>query len=135
MSKSKKTSEYAPATLKTIADFLVEDYRFCRSFESAIKKVDNEELKKRYLSSYAFHSDRIKEFVGKAHLQIIIFDGVDYDEGLPVTPLNADEFTYTDNLLVTQTIEPTILNADSQHQNIILHQGTAILSKKQSKEK
>ena len=57
MSKSKKTSEYSPATLKTIADFLVEDYRFCRSFESAIKRIDNEELKKRYLSSYAFHSD------------------------------------------------------------------------------
>lgn len=125
MGVHKKQSDDNQEMIKAIADFLVEDYRFCRSFVSAVNKLFNEESKK-YGSTYLFHKNKINELADKLQLQIKIFDGFPYDEGLPITPLNADEFTSTDNLFVKQTIEPAIITSKGN----IVHQGTVILAEK-----
>lgn len=125
MFKSKKKSNDLE-TAGIVADFLVEDYRFQRSFVSAVNKLFNEEIKK-YESSYVFHTNKIKELADKMQLQLRVFDGIDYSEGLPVTPLNADEFASAENLVIGQTIEPTVITSNGD----IVRQGTVILAVKE----
>lgn len=125
MFKSKKKSDNSDTT-KIFADFLVEDYRFQHSFVSAVNKLFNEEIKK-YESSYVFHANKIKELADKMQLQLKVFDGIDYSEGLPITPLNADEFASAENLVIEQTIEPTVITSNGD----IVRQGTVILAVKE----
>ena len=112
--------------LLAIAELIVEDYRFRRSYLLVLDKVFAEE-KKKYESAYTFHSNKIAELTKKLELNIKTYDGWDYDEGLPITPLNADEFDTVSNLSVQQTIEPTILTSEGN----IVRQGTVILASKQ----
>ncbi len=123
MSKSKIRNENNAEYLTAVADVIVEDFRFRNSYLSILNKLFTEE-KKRYESAYIFHSNRIAELSAKFGLRIVCFDGKEYDEGMPVTPLNADEFESVVNLKVHQTIEPTILTSDGN----IVRQGTVILS-------
>lgn len=123
--KKKKSVENLEQLL-SIAELIVEDYRFRRSYLSVLDKVFAEE-KKKYESAYTFHSNKIAELANKLELNIKTYDGWDYDEGLPITPLNADEFDTVANLSVQQTIEPTILTSEGN----IVRQGTVILVSKQ----
>lgn len=116
--------------LTTIAELIVEDYRFRRAYLLTLEKVFAEE-KKKYESAYAFHTNKIAELTKKLGLSVKTFDGWDYDEGLPITPLNADEFDTVADLKIYQTIEPTVLTSEGN----IVKQGTVILSKKQDMNK
>lgn len=109
MIKNKKDSIANREQLATIAELIVEDYRFRRSYLSILDKLFVEERKK-YESAYAFHANKILELSEKFDLRIVCFDGKEYDEGLPVSPLNADEFNIEDNLIIKQTVEPTRLS-------------------------
>lgn len=119
----KDTINAATAELKTISEVLIEDFRFTRSFRSAVDKLFAEE-KKKYESAYNFHRIKMEEFAKIFNLRMIFFDGKEYDDGMPVTPLNIGEFGKDDILIVQQTIEPTILTLDGS----IVKVGTVILS-------
>ena len=119
----KDTKSSVTTELKTIAEILVEDFRFSRSYLSVVDKLFMEE-KKKYESTYNFHRTKIAELANNFHLRMVFFDGKEYNEGLPVTSLNIDEFGEEERLIVQQTIEPTILTADGQ----IVKIGTVILS-------
>ncbi len=114
--------------LIAIAEFLVEDYRFSRSYRAVVGKLFEEE-KKRYESAYIFHSTKRDEFARKFNLRISEYKyGDKYDEGYPITPLNADEFEKDDLLIIEQMIEPTILTVDGK----VVRQGTVILAKQEN---
>lgn len=119
----KDTKNSVTTELKTIAEILVEDFRFSRSYLSVVDKLFMEE-KKKYESTYNFHRTKIAELAKNFHLRMVFFDKKEYDDGLPVTPLNIDEFGKEDRLIIQQTIEPAILTADGQ----IVKTGTVILS-------
>lgn len=119
----KKTVENSEQLL-TIAELIVEDYRFRRSYLSVMEKLFTEE-KRKYESAYNFHLNKTAELSKKLGLRIVDFEGKTYDEGLPITPLNADEFNIADNLIVEQTIEPTVLTTDGN----IIRYGKIILGK------
>lgn len=125
--KRKETSK--PSMLNTIAEFAVEEYRFMRTYISAVSKLYDEE-KKRYISAYAFHESKVYELLDKFELRALFFDGQDYDEGLPVTPLNLEEFDIADQLIVEQTFDPAIISNGN-----IVRQGTVILARKEINEK
>lgn len=123
--KNNKSRKESIGEQNLIADFIVEDFRFCRSYISAVDKLFPEEQKK-YYSSFAYHENKIDALLKGLKIFIKTFDGCEYNEGLPVTPLNADEFDIKDNLVVVQTIEPTVLTEKGE----IIRQGTVILSEK-----
>lgn len=121
--KIKKKNTEVALDLGVIAEFIIEEYRFMRTYSSAVNKLFTEE-KKRYISAYTFHENKVKELMEKFGLRAIFFDGYDYDEGLPITPLNADEFSITDHLVVEQTYDPAIITLDGN----IIKQGTVSLA-------
>ena len=113
-------------TLRIIAEFVVEEYRFMRTFSSAVKKIYGEDSK-RYISAYTYHENKVRELMEKFDLKLGFFDGWEYDEGLPVTPLNVDEFDVSNQLIVEQTIEPTVITSKGN----IIRIGTVSLSRKE----
>lgn len=126
MLKKKKSSFKNLEQLASLAELIVEDYRFRRSYLLIIDKLFAEE-KSKYESTYAFHTNKVSEITKELRLNVKSYDGWDFDEGLPITPLNADEFGSIENLYVQQTIEPTILTDEGN----IVKQGTVILACKQ----
>lgn len=128
--QKKKATLKQNEQIKAIAELIVEDFRFRRSYLLILDKLFVEE-KKRYESAYEFHSNKIMELTKYLGLNIKTYDGWDYNEGLPITPLNADEFNSIENLYVYQTLEPTILANEGD----IVKQGTVVLAiKKQDKD-
>lgn len=123
--KLKKKNKGVALDLGAIAEFIIEEYRFMRTYSSAVNKLFAEE-KTRYVSAYTFHESKVKELMEKFGLRAIFFDGFDYDEGLPITPLNADEFSIADHLIVEQTYDPAIITLDGN----IVKQGTVSLALK-----
>ena len=125
MCMKKRVSNSKVENFNIIVEFLIEDFRFNRSYLSAVDKLFLEE-KKKYESSFAYHRNKIESLIKELKIFVKTFDGCDYNEGLPVTPLNADEFDIKENLVVTQTIEPTILTEKGE----IVRQGTVLLNEK-----
>lgn len=122
MFNKKKKNSCINSELIDIADFIVEDYRFMRSYLSVVDKLFSEE-KKKYESTYLFHKNKIIEFAKRFKLKIVDFTGKNYDCGMCIVPLNSDEFGKEDNLIIKQTIEPTIITDMGD----IIKTGTAIL--------
>ena len=114
--------------LSVVADFLIEDFRFSRSYLSVLDKLFLEE-RKRYESAYNFHATKMEELANKFNLKLAVYKNGDlYDDGYPITPLNADEFEKDDVLYIEQMIEPIILTTDGK----VIRQGTAILARKEN---
>lgn len=114
--------------LSVVAEFLIEDFRFTRSYLSIMDKLFLEE-RKRYESAYNFHANKVEELANKYNLKIAVYKNGDlYDDGYPIVPLNADEFEKDDVLFIEQMIEPIILTVDGK----VIRQGTAILGRKEN---
>ena len=114
--------------LSIVADFLIEDFRFVRSYLAILDKLFLEE-RKRYESAYNFHATKMEELANKFNLKLAVYKNGDlYDDGYPITPLNADEFEKDDVLCIAQMIEPIILTIGGK----VIRQGTAILARKEN---
>lgn len=124
----KNSSNKNMEELGVVADFLIEDFRFSRSYLSVLDKLFLEE-RKRYESAYNFHATKVEELANKFNLKLAVYKNGDlYDDGYPITPLNADEFEKEDVLYIEQMIEPIILTTDGK----VIRQGTAILARKEN---
>lgn len=112
--------------INIVADFIVEEHRFLKSYISAVYKLFPEERNK-YLSAYEFHIGKINDMAKTVNLNIPNYEGVNYDAGLPIQALNVDEFTKEDELIIKQVIEPPIINAVNGN---AIRFGSVILAKK-----
>lgn len=112
--------------INIVADFIVEEYRFLKSYISAVNKLFPEERNK-YLSAYEFHVGKINDMARATNLSMPNYENMDYEEGLPLSILNADEFTKEDVLIIKQIIEPAIINTITGNSIRI---GSVILAKK-----
>ena len=97
--------------------------RFEKVFLHAINKLDADEQNK-YISQFNWFSRRFDKALVAAGLTIVNLEGEIYDPGMAVTPVNIDEFDPTDQLYVTQMIEPVIMSNGS-----ILRTGTVLLGR------
>ena len=57
--------------LSVVAEFLIEDFRFTRSYLSIMDKLFLEE-RKRYESAYNFHANKVEELANKYNLKMAI---------------------------------------------------------------
>lgn len=106
-----------------IAMVLSETYRFNRTLDKAIKKLDMNDQKK-IVNQYSWFSRKIDDLIKEIGMRMITYDNVLYDVGMPITPINIDEFGSDDRLLILYTIEPTIMQGDR-----VFKTGTVILGK------
>lgn len=126
--KGKKVEE----NVDVIVEFIVEEYRFLKSYVSLMGKLMKDELPK-YTSVYNFHINKINEIMEKKNLRIVDLVGKLYDDGLSVNPLNLEDFDKNDNLIIEQVLEPLIVSVTDGK---IIKSGTVMLTraKEESKE-
>ena len=118
MDKQKETA------YKIIIELTTEAYRLKKAFERAINLLDFKEQKKN-INKIKWFDNRLKDILDNYELRIVDFEGEIYSSGIPATPINLDDFDSNDELFIKQTIEPTILNKDSQ----IVQTGSIIVEK------
>ena len=108
----------------TIINIAIEAWRFRQVFESAMNKLDPTESRK-YLSKYNWFQRKVNDALTTAGLRCIDLEGQEYTEGLPVFPINIDDFDSEDWLYIEKMLEPIIMENDH-----LMKSGTVILGKK-----
>ena len=116
---------------RRFAEFIVEEYRFLKSYVSLLNKAMSDE-KQKYKGLLDFHVNRLQDFMKECNLKIVDIEGKKYDEGLSITPLNIEDFGKSDVLIIKQVIEPLII---STKDGSIIKSGTVMLEKIEEKTK
>lgn len=98
-------------------------FRFQRVFDKAVSKLDLEE-QSRYQSQFAWFSKKVGKALEEANISVVNLEGQIYDPGMAVVPLNIDDFDASDELYISQMIEPIVMQDDS-----ISKMGTVILGR------
>ena len=89
-------------------DFIIELWRLSKMFDKMIIKMDMNE-QNRYKSQYAWFNKKTIEFLNNENISINSLEGMPFDAGMPVTPINIGEFKKDDELVIEQTLEPIIM--------------------------
>ena len=100
----------------------IEYWRVIRSYERNLSNLPNSS------SAAATIRNSEKKFfsiLADAGIKLISCAGQEYSPNLPLTVVTGDEFNSTEDLLVAQMIEPTLMDG-----NKIISMGKAILTKK-----
>lgn len=108
---------------QSIISMAVEAWRFRRTFEKAMSKVEPEEGQ-RYLSQFNWFIRKVDEALKQSGMNYVNLEGQVYSEGMAVNPLNIDEFEPDDELIILQMLEPVIMEGDTLKKD-----GTAILGR------
>jgi hypothetical protein len=86
----------------------VESWRFGRVFDRLLTKLDAGE-QNRYQSQFRWFLKKVEEALEQADLRIVNVEGHPFDPGMAATPLNIEEFSENDALIVDQMLEPIIM--------------------------
>ena len=108
---------------KSLLDTAVESWRFGRLFDRLLLKLDAGE-QGRYRGQFRWFQRKIKDSLQDAGMRIVNVEGHPFDQGMAATPVNIEEFTSDDALVVDQMIEPIILGPES-----VVRTGTVTLRK------
>jgi hypothetical protein len=93
---------------KSFLDLTVEQWRLIRVLERLIDRLPIE-AQARVAAQARFATSKLNDIVTQSGFQIETFDGRTFEPSLPVTTVNADEFTGDIPLHVRETLEPTVL--------------------------
>lgn len=112
-------------------EFLCEVNRFMKLIRNQLNK-QRVLLMDRQISKINSLCDRmdkvIKNYCDEMQIEILDYSGIEYEIGLPVDPLNLDDFEEKDiKLYINMMIEPVIKEKGT---SVIIHNGKVILSDK-----
>lgn len=112
-----------------VIDIAVESWRFSRTF---LRLVGSDKLDagvgRRYVSQIEWYVKKLNEALSSAGLSIVDVTSQVFEPGqVAATPLNIDDFSDDDVLVVDQMIEPIIVDA-----NGLVRTGTVMLKKYES---
>jgi hypothetical protein len=109
----------------TIVGMSIESWRFASAYERILSKIDAGE-QQRYYSQYRWFLKKTENYLSRVGLKIVSVIGREYDTGMPVTPINIEDFEKEDTLIVEQMLEPIIVDDDG-----FVRPGIITLRKKQ----
>jgi hypothetical protein len=108
---------------ETVVNMAIESWRFARTFDRVLLKLDAGETK-RYKSQFLWFMKKIEESLENAQMRVVNVEGHPFDPGMAATPLNIEEFEPNDTLVVDQMLEPIIMSKDG-----LVKTGTVTLRK------
>ncbi len=109
--ESKQKENSSQVLEEAVINMAVESWRFGRVFSRLLGKLDAGEHK-RYSGQFNWFLKKIEESLDKTGLRIVNVEGHPYDPGIAATPLNIDEFSENDQLMVDQMLEPIIMSSE-----------------------
>ena len=107
-------------------DFLCEVVRFEKSIEKQWKRLAGINLlqQKKVEMSYLRLHKMIQRYCDFLRIEMPLYEGMEYEIGLPVEPLNLEDFEKSDRLYIETVLEPVIKKKDSSE---IIRNGKVIL--------
>jgi hypothetical protein len=108
---------------QSLIDMAVESWRFSRLFARVVNKLDAGEAG-RYANQLRYFQNKLEENLDATGLKIVNVEGHPFDPGMAAAPLNIEDFSPDDALLIDQMIEPIIMSKDG-----IKKSGTVMLRK------
>ena len=112
--------EILQGSLIEIAKEYVRFSGVCRKMMSSLTIEEQE----KYAGQMAWFQRKIETALQKAQLRLLNMEGQIYDPGMPVIPLNLDDFEENDSLIITRMVEPVIMCGDQLRQ-----EGTVLLGR------
>lgn len=110
---------------RIVIEMAVDNWRCSKLLLRVLSKLDAGEAG-RYISQLKFFTDRLDENLKEAGVRLVNVEGHIYDPGMAVKPLNMDDFSTSDSLLVEQMIEPIIMSDEG-----LVKSGTVMLARGQ----
>ena len=111
---------------KSLLDVAVESWRLGRLFDRLLLKLDEGE-QGRYRRQFRWFQRKLEDSLTDAGMRIVNVEGHAFDPGIAATPLNIEEFSFEDALVVDQMLEPIIMGPDG-----VVRTGTVTLRKVES---
>lgn len=99
------------AMLEAIVSMAVETWRIAKVYDRILAKLDVGD-QNRYKNQFRWFLKKVEESMAQAGLRFVNVEGLIFDPGMAVTPLNIDEFDNKDVLIVEQMIEPIIMGKE-----------------------
>ena len=106
-------------------NFIIESWKFSNTVDKMMDKLSDLE-KKRYKSRLVWYKKQLCNTLSGCGYKFVDMSNSPYDAGMALTPLNIDEFTKDDALVVDYIIEPIIMDLEGN----IVRTGTAMLRRK-----
>lgn len=96
-----------------ISAMAIEFWKLIRSYERILIFLPPEHHAKTQ-AQVRFSARRLAAVLEESGIRLVTFDGQVFEPNLPVTAVNMEDFGNTDeNLIIEQTIEPTVMNDNS----------------------
>lgn len=120
MENSQRLEQRQEFELSLIKEF----WKVQKGFANILEELD-EAKRARYENQYRFFVKRITQIYGVFDYKVVNLEGEIFDVGMPITPLNIEEFATEEILVIKQMIEPIIIQGEQ-----VLQLGVAILERK-----
>lgn len=101
----------------------IDGWRFARVFSRALGKLPVQDAT-RFENQQRYYINRLAETLQTIDCQLVNLEGMPYDAGAAVTPINIADFGPNDQLVIDQMVEPVIMGP-----NGIKHEGVVMLRK------
>ena len=124
-SESLQFSQENETLRKSITNIAVGTWRIERLLHKLLHDLDVKE-QQRYSSKLRWFVKSTYTSLEEAGMRIVDYEGFSYDSGIPVTPINLDDFSENDVLYINQMIEPVIVDKKGN----VVHTGSVLLQKK-----
>lgn len=111
-----------------VVTMAVEGYRLNAFLKSLAPRISDERFLKRVTNQILRFDKNFVEGLHNAGLEWVDFTGYEYEPGLPVEPINIEDFAEKDELVVQVTLEPVIKIKDSAE---IIRRGIVVLGGKE----
>ena len=109
-----------------LADYAAEGWRLCQYTKALLGKVLNPQIQKRGMNQVKRFDKHSSAALEKLGIEVLDFAGEVYNTGLPVYPINLEDFEAEDELRVEVTLEPTIKRLNSAE---ILKKGSVVVGR------
>ena len=112
---------YAEDFYLKLADYAAEGWRLCQYTKALVSKVLNPQIQKRGMNQVKRFDKHSTAALEKLGIEVLV-----YNTGLPVYPINLEDFEAEDQLRVEVTLEPTIKKLNSAE---ILKKGSVVVGR------
>jgi len=114
-------AETAVDLRQPLIEIVIESWRLAKLFQRVLGKLEASESN-RYVNQIRYFQKRVDDTLALTGMRLVNLEGLPYDPGMAVTPLNIADFGPEDSLVVDQMMEPILMGQDG-----VVKSGTILL--------
>lgn len=114
-------NETAADLRQPLIEIVIESWRLAKLFQRVLGKLEAAESN-RYVNQIRYFQKRVDDTLLLTGMRLVSLEGLPYDPGMAVTPLNIADFGPEDALIVEQMMEPILMGQDG-----VVKSGTVLL--------